>query len=283
VYNDLGAEFIALYGGEPFLLEKNKLVGILECLNSYKDKGKSYTIISNCINQDKIKEIHNLLDSFTASVDCLSEEYQLNKQSWIKSQRGLQTLLWLKEKGVRDCCGIITATKKNLKHIPNTIEYLSKNNIWAGIDFIHWKKCRGQKDLPIKSKLEGLTFDIDDLNDIKNIANELINMKKNGSLIFPTYEVLKMWKNPKFSINNDWKCSYPRSITINPDGSLMECDSYRGNKIKNYNIFDLPEKWNKFSIDYIKDVKKCRNCFWSTHVMLYDKCMSKEYYQHKTK
>jgi len=288
VYEDLGASFIAIYGGEPLCLDKDKLLDIIENLSSYREKGKSYTLISNCIgltNEYMDEMIDKGLDSFTASMDTLDENESLDNISKIKSRKGLNTLLKFKEKGIRDVCGIITATKKNIKNIPQTVKYLSDKGIWVGIDVIHYRK--GNTDLPKKSQVEELLLTRGDMPIIIEVADKLIRMKKEGYLIFPTYEVLEGWKNPNYIIDLNWKCgtNHPYCITIDSNGTLMECDSFRGSRIKKYKIFDLPNKWKEFKKDYFDDVcYECLGCFWSTHFCAEDIIKKKgvKYYQHET-
>jgi len=295
VYNDLGAKFIAIYGGEPLMIEKYNLMEIIKDLSRYKDKGKSYTLISNCLGfyeNNKLDEnymrelMNNGFDSLTASVDCIDEKNSLSKQSWLKSQKGLQTLLKFKEMGLRDCCGILTINRKNLLSLPKTINYLNENGIWAGMDFFHYQNCIGvgQKDLPLKSSLEGMIFTIKDKKDIEKISNELIKMKKNGGLIFPTIQTLQSWK--KYAINLNWQCSSPICVSIDCDGSIRQCDSFKSEEMEKYNIFNVYEKWYEFKKDYIKGIKNenCR-CFWQTHFFAEEmmKGENYKYYQHKTK
>lgn len=289
VYNELGGSFIAIYGGEPLQLGKEGLGDIIEALSSYRPE-KSYTIISNSIglkDSDMDYFISRGLDSWTASVDSLQSGDDVDKYTRAKSNIGLQTLLKFKEKGLRDTCGIVTATRKNLENIPDIVQYLSDRGIWTGIDVLHYRKCDGQKGLPASEDMLDLLFKREDMPIITEVADILIDMKKKGALIFPTYQVLEGWKDPNNIVDLNWKCGTqsPYCITIDADGSLMECDSFQGSRIKNYNIFDLPNKWNSFKEDYMKDVaKECSGCFWSTHVCAKD-MMEKggvKYYQHET-
>ena len=294
VYEDLNADFQAIYGGDPTMLGREGLKEVVKELSSYRSQGKSYTIISNCLalynngqlDEKYMRELMDAgLDSWTASIDTLENDTTIGNR--IKSHKGLEALLKFKELGLRDCCGIITVSKNNLNSMLKTIKYLNQKGLWVGLDFIHYKKCRGQIDLPSRYDVENLIFNPEDLISIQTVANEIIKLKKDGGLIFPTFEVLENWG--KYGIDLNWQCQQPiRSITLDSDGSLMQCDSFRGDRIKKYTIFDLPEKWQEFQRDYFKDIKEqnCQ-CFWSTHAMLFDEDRKTkrgiDYYQHKTK
>lgn len=288
IYNALGADFIAIYGGEPLCLGKEKLTDIVSILSSYRPQ-KSYTIISNCIGLDNNYIDHLIsagLDSWTASVDTIYS--QNDKCIDTKSNAGLSTLRRMKNKGLRDVCGIITVTKSNLHSVIDTVKYLNSYGIWSGIDLLHYRKCDGQLGLPEKSVLGGLILTRDDLPVLTKIADDLIQMKRNGDLVFPTYDVLEGWKNPNYSIDLNWKCGTiePYCITIDADGTLMECDSFKGSRIASYNIFDIPLNYSQFCNDFMTDVAtECTGCYWSTHVCaqsIKEKGLSR-YYQHETK
>lgn len=294
VYTKLNADFIPGYGGEPLILGKQKLGQIIEILSSYRPN-KSYTIISNSVGlteKDMDYYISKGLDSWTSSVDCLPKGETYDKYSKAKSQTGLEALLKFKEKNLRDVCGIVTVTKKNLLQVPETVKFLTDRKIWAGLDFIHYNSPTRLNSLDNKCSYKhdmlDLVFKKNDIKDIRNVANELITMKKQGALIFPTYEILEAWKNPNYSINLNWSCrtfDKVHSIMVDQDGSLGCCDQFVPPEIRKYSIFDMPQKWNDFSKEYIKSVKDydCK-CFWATHYCLgqiQGKKGGIKYYQHE--
>ena len=290
IYNKLGASFIAIYGGEPTMLGKKKLLDIIDILNTYKKDGKSYTIISNSVLLDDnyIKElIEHSLDSWTASVDTISDEAEYADYDAFKKTRcGLEALKKLRAGGVRDVCGIITVHKKNIKNIPLTVHYLTRHGIWASMDVIHYDKGGDNFSSP-KNSMRDLLFTREDMPLIRSVADELLKMYDTHK-IFPTPKILEMWKDPRYIVDLDWKCGDVYCITVDSDGSLLECDATQGSRIKSYNVFDLDNEkiWNTFKSDYMEDVAmECKGCFWCTHVMAEDIIRNKDgvdYYQHKT-
>jgi len=288
IYEDLGGSFIAIYGGEPLVLGKEKIKEVIKELNKYRPE-KSYTIISNCMQLDEhyIDELVDIgLDSWTSSVDTIHPEH-LNVLERKKTEKAIWALLKFKEKGIRDVCNIITVTKENIEDIPETIEFFSKHGIWTGIDFIHYDKGGYRFSMPKSEDMKSIYFTREDMPLISKVADKLIEMKRNGALIFPTYEVLEMWKNPKYSVDLDWKCWKPVAICVDTDGSLCQCDEFKGSRISKWSIFDLKgaKRWSEFANDYLEDVSmECKGCFWSTHVMAMSIFGSKDgikYYQHE--
>lgn len=292
--NKLNGSFIAGYGGEPLILGRKKLGEIIRILSSYRPK-KSYTIISNSIGlteKDMDYFISKGLDSWTSSVDCLSNGITYDRYSEVKSKAGIKALMGFKEKGLRDVCGIITINKKNLLQVLETVRFLSDRKIWVGLDFIHYNSPQRLNGLDNKCSnkddMLDYVFNDNDINNIRKLSEELIKMKKQGGLIFPTFKTLEGWKDPQNSIYLNWSCKSfkkPYSIMMDQDGSLGCCDQFAPPEIRKYSIFDMPQKWNDFSKQYIKSVKErnCR-CFWGTHYCLDEIANTKEgieYYQHE--
>lgn len=290
IYDDLGADFIAVYGGEPMVLGREKLGSIVGMLSKHRPQ-KSYTIISNSIGltddyQDFL--ISKGLDSWTASVDTLNPNDGNDKYSKAKSKTGLDALIRFQKKNLRDVCGIITVTKKNIKEVPETVKFLTDLNIWCGLDLIHYDKTGFDNFSSPRENMLDLVFNHEDLPLIQKTADKLIDLKKKGALIFPTYETLENWKDSRYSIDLNWKCGEPRAIAVDANGEVFECDQFQGSRLKKYTIFDLPDRWNEFKKDYIDDVRReCLGCFWSTHAMLYEKEFKEgngsKYYQHEAK
>lgn len=287
IYSDLGASFIALYGGEPLVLEEKKLLGIIEHLSGWRDRGKDFTIISNSLlaTPKKLKKMIKAgLDSYTASIDTLSKKDELNmdNDAKAKSQEGLSTLLYLKDK-IRDTCGIVTITKKNIDDVYNTIKFLSSHGIWAGIDVLHYDKG-GCNFSSKKEIMKDLLITREDMPRMIKLADNILK-NYNHLLVFPTKKIIQMWKNPKYVVDLNWKCSKPVCLTLECNGELLECDEFQGSRIKKYSIFDLPTKWLNLQKDYMNDVSmECKGCFWSTHVMACQERMlsgeGRNYYSH---
>jgi MoaA/NifB/PqqE/SkfB family radical SAM enzyme len=300
IYTDLGGDFIALYGGEPLML-KDKLVEIVRHLAKHRKNGKDFTVISNSVGLTKPfmqKLMKAGLQSWTASVDGFADGAYYDKNSWKKSSTGYTKLLEFREMGLRDCCGIFTITKKNILQLPKVIKTLSGDGIWTGFDFIHYDKgndCVGHSRFNATRQEigEDVLLDIDEDGDtVRRIMGEVSDLKRAGYMVFPSFEAIEKLAHPEISVGLGWNCKYPASITLDCDGTLGCCDDYPGKNVEKWSIFDLAgrNRWEEFTEIYKKDVEKCYNCAWSTHILacqfvdeagnlLSEK--ARDYYQHK--
>jgi sulfatase maturation enzyme AslB (radical SAM superfamily) len=302
VFEDLGGDFVALYGGEPLML-RDKLVDIVEYLSTFRSKGKDFTVISNCIGLERSfmqRLMEAGLQSWTASVDgfAVSDYYDSNSQQ--KSGIGYRKLREFKDMGLRDCCGIFTITKKNIRDLPAVITELSREGIWTGFDFVHYDKGNDfvghSRFNATRAEIgEDVLFSLKNSEDreiITSVMNEVARLKREGAMVFPSFEAIEKLSNPWVSAGLTWNCKYPASITIDCDGSLGGCDDYPGKNIEKWSIFDLAgrARWAEFVEVYKRDVENCYGCAWSTHILacqfvdeqgnlLSDK--AREYYQHK--
>lgn len=271
---DLGATFIALYGGEPLEVSKKKLLGIVQHLAGKRRPGRDFTIISNGVKlTDSYADelIQAGLQSWTSSVDAISpKNKELGNQCMtVKTQAGIAALKLMKSKGVRDTCGIITVTAKNLDRVVETVEWLSANGHWAGIDVIHYQ--RGDDKFNFSAppeEMADLVLRDEHRPKLKEISDFLIVNHKR-LLVFPTPKVLAMW--PKEGVDLNWRCA-PASITVDSDGTLGLCDDRFTGHTRAFNILKLkdPDELAAFEFVYRRGIKSCPGCFWSTHVMAVD-------------
>jgi len=292
IFNDLGASFAPMYGREPLAMARDKLLGIIEHVASYRNKGKDFTIISNStlLHEKLVEDLINAgMDSYTGSIDTLSSKNIHNMDAHMKkkSQAGLRWLVKLKEKyNLRDVCGIITVTKNNINKVYETIKFLSEKGIWSGVDFLHYDKSgNSQKCLDLQN-MKTLKIEREDMNKVRKESDKILD-NYDDLLLFPSKDIVKMWKNPRYVVDLDWKCSKPICICLDCDGSVRECDEFQGSRIRKYTIFDLKDKdiFEQFQQDYIRDVREeCPGCFWSTHVLAeeaYRREKGRDYYAHR--
>lgn len=299
IYSDLGGDFIALYGGEPLMLGDD-LIEIVRYLAEYRKDGKDFTVISNSIGltPDFMRRLMDAgLQSWTASIDGVVNDDCYDKYSMAKTNVGFNALIKFKEMGLRDCCGIFTITRKNIQSLPQVIDILSSHGIWTGFDFIHYNKGNdiiGHSRFNSSREIigEDVLFTEEDAPMIKEVLAIVKKMKKEGYMVFPSFEAIDKLSDPDISINLNWNCKYPASITLDCDGSLGCCDDYIGKNVGKWSIFDLKGRkgWKEFTDIYKQDVAKCYNCAWATHILacqfvdvngnlLSDE--ARNYYQHK--
>ena len=273
IYKDLNSDFICIYGAEPLTLGLKNLGDIVLELNKYAKDGKSYSVISNglLLNTKAIDYlVSKRLDSISCSIDTIDGgTYDISSK--VKSSKGLKALDKFKKKGVRDTCGIITVNRKNIHNVPRIARQLIERGHYVNIDLIHYDKQNGNDTFSAsKEELEDIIFKEEDIPILSKIADELIKIKKESNMIFPSVEYFELWKDKNYSIELGWKCGsepQPHSITLRPDFHIQNCDCYAGEDVGKYTIFDLPKKWDEFSINYFDDATDCPGCFWSTHFM----------------
>jgi MoaA/NifB/PqqE/SkfB family radical SAM enzyme len=305
IYNRLGATFIAIYGGEPMAYGHSRLCEVIESLSWHCRNGdKGFTVISNGIGltESKARDLVAAgLDSWTSSVDTWTPRVNEigDKYMQAKSQTGLSAIeLMAGIPGVRDTCGIVTVTARNLAEVVPTVEWLCARGHWVGIDLLHYQRGDGEYSFSTtREQMEplGLLLRREHLTELAQVADYLIANHERLK-VFPTKPVLEMWKNPDYSIDLKWKCKPAHAITVDFDGSIGLCDdrmptAWKGDRApaqlgRAWHINDLREDavWDDFVSWYAHDLEKCSGCFWSTHVMAVDAMNDaalREHYMHR--
>jgi len=99
---------------------------------------------------------------------------------------------------------------------------------------------------------------IKDKKKIQIICDKLLEMKRKGYKIHNSDLYLKTLPD---NLDLKWKCSEPYNLVIDEDGKLLTCQDFEGSR--QFDIFDLPEKWEDFYKQWKEDKNKCKGCFWS--------------------
>jgi len=297
LYYFADANFGAFYGAEPTMLGKKNLGDLVELLTKYSKDGKTNTIITNgvILNGDHDYQQYLLdrgMDSITCSVDVIgTDDYDVS--STRKSHTGLELLDSMKQKGIRDTCGVVTMTGANLQYIPDVVQEIHDRGHWVGFDVLHYDQKNGNDMFSSgPSKLSDIMLSRLDRSQIAEVADRLIEMKSNGVRLFPPVSYFEMLKNPKYSVDLNWKCGdgdFPHCITVSPDYRLHPCDCQIGKYTNDFTVFDLPKRWDEYVEAHFKSSAECESgCFWSTHFLAcemvkdYTKDKS-DYYSHKEK
>ncbi len=311
VYDKLGGTFVALYGGEPLVYGDDRLEEIIKILAAKRDDIRDFTIISNGIGFNKKRAARFVeagLQSWTSSIDTSERGADIgDKYMNAKTSSGLKALAIMKnEFDLRDTCGIVTVTAKNLDQIIPTVRWLCDNGHWVGIDLLHWNRGDGEYTFSSeKSDMDmlGLTLREEHMDKLAEVADYLIEHHEE-LLVFPTKRVLEMWKDPSFSIDLGWKCEPGHALTIDSNGQIGLCDDRMPNRYgeerrkllpkgRPWHILDFDKEtdplvrkeWDSFIDWYRKDLKRCDGCAWSTHVMAVDALHDEKlrsHYVHKT-
>lgn len=274
----LGCSFAAFYGAEP-LLEFDKLPRAIFFCSLI---GIETTVITNGVVPDLVNKLKALYDfglrSISTSFDMVDS---MGNDSLIKSNRAMNVIDIFRSFGeVRDVAIIATLTKKNFKHLPQTIKEMSDKNIWTFFDMIH--AYRGQPGTKVKNTNLDLMFSKDDYKALADVLNEVIELKKRGYLCHASEIFLNKIIAEQENIYK-WNCakekSFPAWVTIDCDGKVLPCDdfnafTFKPQVSKPIYVWELYDNWEKF-----KETQKhlvheyCPGCCWNTHI---DACAIKE-------
>lgn len=288
VYEKLGGTFVALYGGEPLMYPRDGLLQIVRHLAKKRSPIRDFTLISNGLlltegYADDLMEAG--LESWTSSVDAVSAVELGDRGVLRKTQEGIKALEMFRAKGLRDTCGIVTVTARNLGYVVETVEWLSSRGHWVGLDLLHWQRGDGEFSFSSRQdEMEDLVLRPMHLAKLAQVAEYLMQHRKE-LMVFPTERVLGMWKEPTISLDLTWKCTPGHSITLDADGTIGLCDDRmptaygeeRRSLLPNgrpWSVFDFVDdadgQWERFVQWYAQDLVRCSGCFWSTHVMAVD-------------
>ncbi len=286
VYEKLGASFIAIYGGEPLVYGIDRLVQVVRDLSRYRRKDRDFTIISNGLGltdeyADRLAAAG--LQSWTSTVDTVLAHRRDHMD--YKTAAGHRALDKFRKRGIRDTCGIVTVTARNLGEVIPTIDALCSQGSWVGLDLIHHQRGDGEYSFSSDAEhMPDLVLTREHLPQLQRVAEKILGAYED-LLVFPTKRVLEMWKQAEYAVDLSWKCTPGHAVTIDADGSLGLCDDRLPQKMgparkkalqrpQPWSVFDLEEAsealWEEFLSWYGRDLAHCEGCFWSTHVMAVD-------------
>jgi len=268
ILDSLGIRFVNIAGGEPTILK-----GLGEMIRHLNNKTTMrYSLVSNSVfNRHKLDELVDAgLKTFVASVDVIESDTD-DLGTLRKSSAGLQMLTKLQQRGVPELCGNIVINGRNINHVMAVVRYLNDHGFWTSICPIVWGK--GDQWEEVEKADESYRLTEVHRGQMEEIANELLDMKKQGGLILPTEGYIKNMTT--FGIGCDWKCHmekkspYPPRLFIDADGSIMSCINFRGKTVSKYSIFDFrdPAVYDRYINEWWDDVADCTGCYWSTMYM----------------
>jgi len=268
ILDSLGVRFVNIAGGEPTILKG--LGEMISHLNNHTSM--RYSLVSNSVfNSRKLDELVDAgLKTFVASVDVIEEETS-DLGNIRKSNAGLHMLKKLQQRGVPELCGNIVINGRNISNVMSVVRHLNDHGFWTSICTIVWGK--GDKWGEIEKADESYKLTEAHKNQLEEIANDLLDMKKKGGLILPTESYIRNMAT--FGIGCDWKCymekksPYPPRLFIDADGSIMSCINFRGKTASKYSIFDFrdPAVYERYIKDWWDDIVDCAGCYWSTMYM----------------
>ena len=261
ILKNIGIEKLVILGGEPTI--KQGIENIVQYLSN--NTSINFSIVSNGTADISImKKLINLgLKKVSASIDTIKNK-SLDKYTSLKSQKALNLFEDLQRYSINDLTAYFVLSAATLNQVVETVEYLSKKNIWLYILPYHYGKPGEDywvtRDKEIK---ENLAFYFSHIPNLKKVVELLINMKKSGYLISNTEPYLL--DLPLKIVDFKWHCTeYVTELRIDADGSLMCCHDNRGILSPKYTIFDIinEDKFREFNNARAKDAKNCPGCLW---------------------
>lgn len=265
---ELGCQMACFYGAEPLLdfAHLARTVGYAEGI------GVNTTVITGGIVPNLKHKLHSLHDNGARSLSMSYDIHPLGESSKAKSELAVKTLLYFQSLGsnVRDTAAIVTLTRTNFTALPQTIKDMSDMGIWTFWDFIHpdngqpGSKCRGDGG--------DLLFKQEDIPRLHEILQEVLELKKDGSLVHTTKEIIDTYSKNNYEIllKFNWKCNtsreFPCFLTIDCDGTVRYCDDYHRTDCRQFDMVNIVYEWEAFQTQARQTAKLCPGCAWGTHI-----------------
>jgi len=254
---DLGAGMVVFFGGEPTTLG-DELIDIIKYCHEID---LYYAIISNglkvCKEPDYFKKLVGAgVKNWSGSIDTLKMN-AIDGGSQAKSNCSFDALRMFRDAGVKDTVCCITVTHKNIEELPEMIEKLTREGIWAITTPLQYGKEGYQYSAKGMQK-----YQVTDDAAIRRVAGDLYKMAESGSyLMHNMKEYYLLW--PRYFKTLDWKCSGKAALTIDADGRLLRCVDVPGDLVK-FSVSDLndPIKRAEYEAMLGNDWKCKSGCFW---------------------
>lgn len=263
ILNQLGIKTVKILGGEPTLLPT--LEELLTFINQHTSI--NYAVLSNSLfDEVRLKSLVKAgLKGYFASVDGIGDlSCTYDRSSAEKSAAGFRMLMELKKRGVLILGANIVITKKNLEDVPKIVRILTENTIWANLCPIISAQP-GEEFWEFRSAApRDLLFTPDDAPLIDRVMQEIL-LIPNVRLAVPREYLLQM---SQYGIpGRYWKCQDISQIRIDADGGMILCNDFRGWIADQFNILEMPKKWEEFKKAWEKQRQEfsCPGCYWSAH------------------
>lgn len=270
-----------IFGGEPAI--KPGIDHIIKYLNEHN---LPYAFITNAsLPFWKYEELE--LKQLSCSVD-LIEGFDLQKHNEFKSQRGVSLLLEMRRRNSSiDLLANVGLSRFNLRRVPEMVRFFSDYNIWLIATPLHDDPDFGTCWRYRKTGVHPGRIKDEDRDALLKFCDEMIDLKSKGYLVHQFRPFFEYYL-PKYGIGLDWHCSIPSHLTINPDGSLLCCIDWPGQRVSKYKVWDLldPGILMQYKEDFVLDVKNCKGCCWdhiieSEHMIKEDPERGKRNFRHE--
>jgi sulfatase maturation enzyme AslB (radical SAM superfamily) len=186
-----------------------------------------------------------------------------------KSKDGWDALLWTTNNYHHvDTQAQITIHAKSLPYIEEMIEFASNNEIFTGINMIHYDSDGRFDFFPSEFDIRaaGLYIKDNQMFRLEEIA-EFIEKNKGCILLQNPEYISQVLMYPR----QNWHCKGDPygGPTVDADGSLRLCGYRKGTRTPMYNVWDLQDSnlHSKWEEAVQKDAEECPGCSWSYPMM----------------
>lgn len=268
----MGVRVISITGGEP-LLRKDvfDIMHYIKKRGMFLDLSTNGTLITEHVAERLLETgVDTVSVSFDSNDPGIFDKLRGKRGTHGKVLNGIDNLLRISNGSINTTVNILISPR-TLDKIIETVDFL-KNLGVKNIGFIPVHNFSGKKYL---------NFSGEQKNKLKNVIENLIEIKKESGLIDNTEEYLKTIENFVLHGKRSRLCGAGFfTIVINSNGDIYPCFGMLelGNKIGNIrdkNIKDIlnSDKFKKMGYDLLH----CNKCIWNCHEelnILFDRALS---------
>ncbi len=266
LFDVLNVKNLCLLGGEPLVLGIDYLCDLAKFLAGFKDR--QFAFVSNCMGLTE-KGIGRLVDSgvntWVTSIDAIGDA-NLSQSQRIKSQQGLKTLLKFQKYGLKNLMGVITISKRNIKHVIPTVNALLEYGIIPNVEIVHYKRGPYNIFCAPRDILKEDLLDHSVFAEVQELSAQLIELSGKHNF-FQVPEFFALWADSKKSLDLKWNCKHMTFIAVDSNGCMGVCDDFFPPEVAKINILDLENiTKDEFKKVWLKNCPTCPGCFMSSHV-----------------
>lgn len=267
---ELEVGVLVLTGGEP-LLRKD----LPEIVEAFTKRGISVRLQTNAtLATDRRVEalVHAGLKEVTISLDTLDAAKQdgINNSpgSWERIIRGLSVFSrHLPLRG--NLSGInIVVSKLNLTEVPSVIRFATAIGFYASLIPVHLaagnNEGAAKKDFIVRADSPDFAFGTQDHGIIDSVYGKVLEMKKNGYLVYNSTRFLR--ESPDFLKHRKiyWKCDSPvLYFSISPEGRFLPCVDIKTDKSILRDDFISTYRSRDFREEIRRIVERCPGCMYA--------------------
>jgi len=264
ILKKIQVSILVLTGGEPFIRKD-----IIEIAKIFKTSGLEVRFQSNgfLLTPELVIELHKLgTNGITISLDSLNPEIQDRLTNFKNSHEKIFKALSLISQyssQTKNIYAINTVVSKlNIEELPTLAKFATRMGLF--ISFIPLHSTRSNSHFIIRKNNTELEFSEKDFLVIDRVYSELIEMKKQGYLIYNSSRFLRETPDYLKYKKIQWKCDSPDLyFAISPSGNFLPCVDLNSNInildqdfLKNY-LQGIPQNQIR------KKVDGCEGCMYA--------------------